>query len=459
MDTARTSPRSPAGQSIAGAPDSTGLAPGATIVDLRVLDENGVGFLGDVLAAIDWAIANRKTYNIRVLNLSLSTPAAGSFLGDPLCRAVRAATSLGIVVVVAAGNSGQTVDGREVLGAMGSPAIEPSVITVGSANPHDTVSRGDETLSKISSRGPTRSGVIDQAGNRRYDNLLKPDLIAPGNTVVGALAGNGNTPSVIAAENPQLEVTGFNAGSQWPSYEAVRHVHRVTGGCRDGRADAAGEPGTDAEPGQSDSPIHGAAFAEPRRSFSKALACSMSTARCASRSRCARDIANLEGWRPPSRHRRVAAVVTVERQRRHGEMERHHHRRRCPRRGRQRPPREVPRHLRHELRVGPALDHADHPGYFRGQQRTSTGVRPALCHQDEGAVAGRQGAGRGRGKNECRAPHGRLVRAGFLARLGGAKPIHNAFPRHDLGRRHDPGRWHDFGRRDDLADMLRADEG
>ncbi len=180
------------GQAIAGAPDSTGLAPGATIVDLRVLDEHGAGFLGDTLAAIDWAIANRKAYNIRIFNLSLSTPAAGSFLGDPLCRAVRAASSLGIVVVVAAGNSGQSVAGGEVLGAMGSPAIEPSVITVGSANPHDTVSRGDETLSKISSRGPTRTGVIDQFGKRRFDNLLKPDLVAPGNTVVGALAGRRN---------------------------------------------------------------------------------------------------------------------------------------------------------------------------------------------------------------------------------------------------------------------------
>src|SRR4029453_18986088 len=78
-----------AGQSITGAPDATGLAPGATIVDLKVLDGNGVVQLGDVPAAIGWAIANRKTYNIRVLNLSLETQTGGSFLSDPLCRAVR----------------------------------------------------------------------------------------------------------------------------------------------------------------------------------------------------------------------------------------------------------------------------------------------------------------------------------------------------------------------------------
>jgi hypothetical protein len=54
---------------------------------------------------------------------------------------------------------------------MGAPANEPTAITVGSANPHDTVMRGDETLSKISSRGPTRSGSVDKLGISRHDNL------------------------------------------------------------------------------------------------------------------------------------------------------------------------------------------------------------------------------------------------------------------------------------------------
>ena len=75
------------------------------------------------------------------------------------------------------------------------------------------MTRGDETLNKFSSRGPTRTSFVDKLGMRHYDNLLKPDLIAPGNKIVGALAGNGNTPNVIAAENPQLEVSGFDAGS------------------------------------------------------------------------------------------------------------------------------------------------------------------------------------------------------------------------------------------------------
>ena len=151
------------------------------------------------MPGIDWAIANRKQYNIRVLNLSLASPTVGSFLTDPLCRAARAASAMGIVVVVAAGNYGVTADGKEVLGAIGSPGNEPSVITVGSAHHHDTCTRGDETVNRFSSRGPTRSGWVDAAGFRHHDNLLKPDLVAPGNKIVGALAGRGSPPTCSSA--------------------------------------------------------------------------------------------------------------------------------------------------------------------------------------------------------------------------------------------------------------------
>ena len=202
-----------AGETIAGAPDAAGIAPWAKLYDVRVLDENGTGQMGDVLAGIDWAIANHKAYNIRVLNLSLATPTVGSFLSDPLCRAVRAASAMGIVVVVAAGNYGLTADGKEVLGVIGSPANEPSAITVGSVKHYDTLTRGDESVNRFSSRGPTRSGWLDAAGRRHHDNLLKPDLVAPGNKIVGALAVSGSPGNVLVGEHPGLEVGGYSAGS------------------------------------------------------------------------------------------------------------------------------------------------------------------------------------------------------------------------------------------------------
>ena len=59
---------------------------------------------------------------------------------------------------------------------------------MGSANPHNTASRSDDGVNGFSSRGPTRGAYTDSAGVRRIDNLLKPDLVAPGNKVIAAAA-------------------------------------------------------------------------------------------------------------------------------------------------------------------------------------------------------------------------------------------------------------------------------
>ena len=86
--------------------DSAGVAPGATLFDVKVLDGTGVGEIGDVLAGIDWVIYHSKEYGIRVLNMSLAADSTESFRTDPLCRAVRSAAAAGITVVVAAGYGG-----------------------------------------------------------------------------------------------------------------------------------------------------------------------------------------------------------------------------------------------------------------------------------------------------------------------------------------------------------------
>ncbi|HWH38480.1 MAG TPA: S8 family serine peptidase, partial [Usitatibacter sp.] len=82
--------------------ESGGIAPGATLVDVRVLDDKGVGDLGTALAGIDWILAHAKENNIRVLNISLGTDSTDSYLDDPFCKAVRAVVASGVTVVVAA---------------------------------------------------------------------------------------------------------------------------------------------------------------------------------------------------------------------------------------------------------------------------------------------------------------------------------------------------------------------
>ena len=62
-----------------------GVAPAATLVDLRALDANGAGSDSTVIAAIQQAIALQSTYNIRIINLSLGRGIPESYTQDPLC--------------------------------------------------------------------------------------------------------------------------------------------------------------------------------------------------------------------------------------------------------------------------------------------------------------------------------------------------------------------------------------
>ena len=159
-----------------------GIAPRALLINLRVLDDNGVGRDSDVIAAIERAIQLKKKYNIRVINLSLGRPVYESYRQDPLCQAVEAAWKAGIVVVVAAGNYGRDNSfGNEGYATITSPGNDPWVITVGAMKTMGTLTRGDDLIASYSSKGPTL-----------IDHIVKPDLVAPGNRII-SLALPGGT--------------------------------------------------------------------------------------------------------------------------------------------------------------------------------------------------------------------------------------------------------------------------
>ncbi len=174
---------------------SGGSAPAVSLIDVRVLGSDGVGLTSDVIAGIDWAIANRARYNIRVINLSLGHPVTEPSTTDPLCQAVARAVGVGIVVVTSAGNYGTSASGAPVLGSITSPGNSPLAITVGAIDTFDTVGATDDRVAPYSSRGPTA-----------YELAVKPDVVAPGTKLV-SLEVPG---AYLSRSFPQWHIAGSN---------------------------------------------------------------------------------------------------------------------------------------------------------------------------------------------------------------------------------------------------------
>jgi subtilisin family serine protease len=146
-----------------------GVAPGATLWNLKVLNRYGWGYWDWIIAGIEYAAYGPdKTPNtgdeadIISMSLGSSWPSDGT---DPVSLACDAAADAGRVVVVAAGNSWNYF-------RIGTPAASRKAITVGALDKYDNIAW-------FSSRGPT------------VDFRIKPDLVAPGVDIIAARSSTG----------------------------------------------------------------------------------------------------------------------------------------------------------------------------------------------------------------------------------------------------------------------------
>ena len=152
-----------------------GVAPGAHLVSVKIAGRDGSSDLVKLLAALQWVVTFKDAYGIRVLNLSIGTSSAQDYRIDPLNFAVERVWNAGIVVVAASGNGGTAA------GTVTKPGDDPLVITAGASDDRTTTARDDDTLATFSGSGPTAS-----------NGLAKPDLLAPGKSVV-SLRSPGST--------------------------------------------------------------------------------------------------------------------------------------------------------------------------------------------------------------------------------------------------------------------------
>ncbi len=152
-----------------------GVAPNVNLIGVRVIDQTGAGTYADAIAGIDWVVANKEFYGIRVMNLSFTTPPQSHYWEDPLNQAVMAAWAADIVVVAAAGNGGPAPM------TIGVPGNVPYVITVGAFTDNYTPDNyRDDYLAPFSAAGPT------------WDGYIKPDVVAPGAHMVSLMPADSH---------------------------------------------------------------------------------------------------------------------------------------------------------------------------------------------------------------------------------------------------------------------------
>ncbi len=143
-----------------------GVAPGARLWAVKVLDDNGEGPVSLVIAGVDYVAGHAN--EIEVANMSLT----GDGTYAPLDTAITNAVNAGVVFTLAAGNSSKDV-------SLVFPAGHPNAITVSALEDYDGKPGGvsgnaqDDTFAGFSNRG---SGV---------------DIMAPGVTIRSTVPGGG----------------------------------------------------------------------------------------------------------------------------------------------------------------------------------------------------------------------------------------------------------------------------
>ena len=182
----------------------TGMAPRCKLVSFKVLDKNGKGKTSSILRALE-QIQEINGYGRRLLihgvNLSVGYDFQPEWFAcgqSPICVEVDRLVRSGVVVVVAAGNTGYGFQSTKFRGTVAAgmqlsindPGNAALAITVGSTHRDMPHTYG---VSYFSSKGPTGDG------------RLKPDLVAPGETVLSCAAGaNRDTAMPSAGKRPDV---------------------------------------------------------------------------------------------------------------------------------------------------------------------------------------------------------------------------------------------------------------
>ncbi len=160
----------------------TGMAPGASLVDVKVaVGPDVLGFDSFIVQGLQWCIRNRdanwsdqdpENDGIDIICLALNNDNSSDGSAQ-ITELINQASEMGMVVVVSAGDEGPDNQGFDDMAAAGA------AITVGALDDAGTVDRGDDSSARWSARGPGQE-------NEDPSLVLKPDVVAPGVNISSA---------------------------------------------------------------------------------------------------------------------------------------------------------------------------------------------------------------------------------------------------------------------------------
>lgn len=144
-----------------------GIAPKCNLIIAKALNYKGDGNISEVIESLEWLLAHREEFNIRVVNLSFGT--GNKKVNEDGIRLVEAVEQLwdnGIVVIAAAGNGGPSPSSIAI------PGSSKKIITVGASDDNVEVNLLGAKQKNYSGRGPTEECIV------------KPDIVAPASNIM-----------------------------------------------------------------------------------------------------------------------------------------------------------------------------------------------------------------------------------------------------------------------------------
>ncbi len=173
----------------------TGIAPGANVIPIKVLSNNGSGSSASIDSGLQWVITNRVAFNITAVNMSLGADSnliTDNFAGDPIIQKIQLLRAANVAVVVSAGNSFFDFGSQQ---GMSYPAIARETISVGALYDANIgpIFYGSGAIAI--STGPGRFTPFSQRLHPSLAPITRTDIFTPGAELTAAGIANDTAES------------------------------------------------------------------------------------------------------------------------------------------------------------------------------------------------------------------------------------------------------------------------